>query len=126
MYKEQVCLNDVLCLKNQEFVAVNNIIGGEDFEANGVLGLGPTLGTQSYISNLMKMGKMDKGRVGIDLQRGKVSFGHWDMKYVKLMKGQDGVLWYPNVGVNYWSMFVTALGYGGETLKGEKGTGSVK
>ena len=41
-----------MCSHDQEFVAVSNIIGGNDFEANGVLGLAPAPGTQSYVENL--------------------------------------------------------------------------
>ena len=41
-----------MCSHDQEFVAVSNIIGGNNFEANGVLGLAPVIGTSSYIENL--------------------------------------------------------------------------
>ena len=50
MYRDTICLNEkAVCSANQEFVAVTNIIGGENWESNGVVGLAPTKGEQSLI-----------------------------------------------------------------------------
>lgn len=62
MYKDNLCLYQIrndryfntgkMCSAEQEFVAISNIIGGGDFEANGVLGLAPVAGTMSFVNNL--------------------------------------------------------------------------
>lgn len=55
-----------LCVSNHTFVAVERIKGGE-FAANGILGLAPTAGEESFVAQLKAQGAIDKEIVSINL-----------------------------------------------------------
>lgn len=104
-----------MCVHDHQFVAVSNIVG--EFEVNGVLGLAPVPGNVSFVQNLFNQGKIENPYVGLNFeypedvdQQSRVNFGWYD--YSQAKGGKDGLLWYPNVGIDAWALLVKDFSYG--------------
>ena len=55
-----------MCVRQQKFMAVNDLEG--NFEANGVIGLAPTLDDRNYIRGLFLQGQILEQRVGMNYE----------------------------------------------------------
>ena len=81
------------------------------------MGLAPDTAEESYVSSLFNQGKIEKHYVGLNFeypedthQTSTITFGWFD--YGQAKGGEEGMLWYDNVGINTWAMLVKDFSYG--------------
>jgi len=104
-----------LCVDDKfQFGVVNTIVG--KFLANGVIGLAPSGGSQSYINKLWEQGVIKDRMVGLNYedpndtdQISKVRFGTLD--YNQVQDGADGLNFFTNVAVENtgWGLKMNTL-----------------
>jgi hypothetical protein len=101
------------------FFMPEDIIGY--FEADGVLGLAPSLNGKSFIHHLHNQGQIEKMIVGLNFEDpankqavSSVTFGYWDENHIQ--GGLDSLDWYQNIGNQEWGVLLADLIYNGEEL----------
>lgn len=106
------------------FLAVDEITG--EFEANGILGLGPSNDKRSYVNQLYYQGQIDEQVVGLNFENPEdkssastVTFGYLD--YTQVFGGEDGLNWYENIGVDHWAVLMSDVLYGEKDIQGSVG-----
>lgn len=113
-----------LCVTSFPFVLATQVIG--ELNANGVIGLAPTGGANSFISQLQKHGQLSNDRALVSLnyensldtdQKSHIYFG--DVNYEEVKGGENGANWYTNLGIGKWSLLMDDFMYGNADITGE-------
>mmetsp|Transcript_14385 Transcript_14385/g.24503 ORF Transcript_14385/g.24503 Transcript_14385/m.24503 type:complete len:214 (+) Transcript_14385:439-1080(+) len=120
--------NGRLCTKSQEFLNVGTIFNDDSsskFQPNGVLGLAPGGGDQSFISQLKVQGSIQRELVGLNLEdtldttlSSTITFG--ELQYTQVVNGEVGLTHFSNVGQDSWGLIVDKILYGGDLVASEQ------
>lgn len=134
-FREYMCLQQIktnrkystgrFCVSDFEFILATSIIG--KVEANGVLGLGPNGGENSFVQSLKMHGQFPNQRaiVGINFenpldtdQKSTISLG--EINYDEVEGGQDEVSYFTNLASDkYWGLLMDDFYYGGMEMSGD-------
>ena len=109
-----------LCVRQMPFFLPTTTIG--ELQADGVLGLAPSLEGRSYIEQLYKGGEIEKMLVGLNFEDpanrqavSTITFGYWDESNIE--GGEEALDYYPNIGHEQWGVVLSSMSYGGEELR---------
>lgn len=105
-----------MCLRDMNILVANNIITSS-WEPQGVLGLAPGQGANSFVQRLYDQGAIKQRVVGLNFenpddtdQASTVTFGELD--YNQIEGGVDGLNYYNNLGVDKWGLLMDDFLYG--------------
>ena len=111
------------CVADFEFLYASKVVGS--LSANGVLGLAPAYGKNSFIRSFKDHGQFVGGDaiIGINYenpldtnQMSQISFG--SINYNEIQGGEDGLNYYANLAVGKWGLLMDDIYYNDHELSG--------
>ncbi|CDW83707.1 eukaryotic aspartyl protease family protein [Stylonychia lemnae] len=123
-YLDKVCLNEIVCADNFQFLAITVQTGIKGFD--GILGLAPDQESNgpSYVAKLKESKVIDKKQVGLyiasDVDGSVMSFGGYDKEMLKSCSDNDGcgVHWYDLTGKNWWQIEIQDIVFDESSILG--------